>query len=364
MEKNPKIFISYSHDSKDHQDRVLKLSDKLRSEGIDCSLDQYEDSPPEGWPKWMDKQVRESDFVLVVCTQTYYNRAMGVDDDGKGIKWESSLIYQHLYNAGANNIKFIPILFSDGIFENIPEPLQGATYYNVDNCDNYNSLYWRLRGVKTKKPELGKLRELPVKERRTLFVSDLIDNEKWEKAKWRNGVAFLIDPMGKLPPVFTVLFDDLDLGKRIFERLIDNVGKVDKNERLRLSVIEGNAPNQDFGYFVVIGENVEATNKILQQSSLDKEIRYVAISQRIHRMKPDKSSKNLSNFKKEVERLGCYYIAPAKQHYDVQKGYHYEVEMDYNILKKKIEFRNYSDIKLKNDPDSILIQEETLKHKF
>jgi hypothetical protein len=42
-DKNPTAFISYSHDSKEHQDKVLKLANKLRSEGIDCALDQYED---------------------------------------------------------------------------------------------------------------------------------------------------------------------------------------------------------------------------------------------------------------------------------------------------------------------------------
>lgn len=171
MKKNPTVFISYSHDSREHQDRVLKLSNKLRCEGIDCSLDQYEDSPPEGWPKWMDRKVKKSDFVLVVCTKTYYNRVMGDDENGMGIKWESTLIYQQLYNAGASNAKFIPIIFNNGVFEYIPEPLQGATFYNVDKSEDYDKLYWRLRGVKIQKPELGKLRELPVKKNSVCFRS-------------------------------------------------------------------------------------------------------------------------------------------------------------------------------------------------
>jgi hypothetical protein len=48
-ERVPRIFISYSHDSPEHGDRVLALADRLRAEGIDCHLDQYETSPPEGW---------------------------------------------------------------------------------------------------------------------------------------------------------------------------------------------------------------------------------------------------------------------------------------------------------------------------
>lgn len=361
--KNLKVFISYSHDSKEHQDRVLQLSNKLRSEGIDCALDQYEDSPPEGWPKRMDRNVKKSDFVLVVCTKTYYDRAMGEDENGMGIKWESTLIYQQLYNAGANNTKFIPIIFSDGKFEHIPEPLQGATFYNVEKPEEYDKLYWRLRGIKTAKPELGKLRELTVKERKTLFVSGLINQEKWEKAKWMHGVAYLSSTDGSSPPVFTFYFDNLEMGKEIFEDLIAKVGKEDKNERLRLSIIEGEVPKQDYGYFVTVGENIDATNKLIDETSLE-DIKYVAIGQRIHRMKPKRDSVNLSNFKKEYEKHGCYYIAPGKQLYDPQKGYGSQVEMNYKILKRKIEFRDYKDIPISNDPDSILKSDDVINHQF
>ena len=41
-EHNPIVFISYSQDSASLADKVLELSNKLRSEGIDTILDQYE----------------------------------------------------------------------------------------------------------------------------------------------------------------------------------------------------------------------------------------------------------------------------------------------------------------------------------
>ena len=363
-EINTKVFISYSHDSREHQDRVLQLSNQLRSEGIDCSLDQYEDSPPEGWPKWMDRHIKNSDFVLVVCTEIYYSRVMGTDDKGMGIKWESSLIYQHLYNSGANNTKFIPIIFKDGNFQFIPEPLQGATFYNVDKSDEYEKLYWRLRGIKVAKPELGKLKELPVKERKTFFISGLIDQEKWDMAKWRNGVSYLYSASGDHPPIFTFLFENLEIGVEIFKDLINKVGTDDIEDRIRLSIIEGEVPNIKFGYFVTIGENVDATNRFLERNDLHQEVEYLAIGQRIHRMNPDVKSTNLENFKKQYKKHGCYYIAPAKQLYDPTKGYGAQVEMDYKILKRKIEFRNFKDISEKNDPDSILKSDDLLKHEF
>jgi len=36
-----KVFISYSHDSEEHRQRVLEFSDQLRDDGVDCWLDQY-----------------------------------------------------------------------------------------------------------------------------------------------------------------------------------------------------------------------------------------------------------------------------------------------------------------------------------
>src|SRR5205823_12416762 len=80
----PIVFISYSHDSPEHADRVLALSDHLRADGIDCILDQYEDSPPEGFPRWMDRQIRAADFVLMICTPTYSRRVMGEEEPDKG----------------------------------------------------------------------------------------------------------------------------------------------------------------------------------------------------------------------------------------------------------------------------------------
>lgn len=56
----PKVLISYSHDSPEHADCVRELSDRLRADGIDCILDQYEVSPPEGWPLWMDRATQRN----------------------------------------------------------------------------------------------------------------------------------------------------------------------------------------------------------------------------------------------------------------------------------------------------------------
>ena len=157
-------FISYSHDSEDHKSRVLALSNRLRQEGVDCTVDQYESSPPEGWPQWMTGQITQSDFVLVVCTETYTRRVTGQEEPGRGLGaiWEGGLITQEIYNAGGQNTRFLPVLFDPADAQHIPPYLQSATYYLLSASDGYDTLYRRLTAQPAvERPPLGAVRELP-----------------------------------------------------------------------------------------------------------------------------------------------------------------------------------------------------------
>src|SRR5260221_9950133 len=142
----PKVFVSYSHDSPEHGDHVLALADRLRFDGIDCILDQYEESPAEGFPRWMDRQIRAADFVLMICTSTYYRRVMGEEEPGKGhgVQWESTLIYQYIYNAGTANTRFIPVLLEGANASAIPIPWQGVKYYQPTTEAGYEELLAQL----------------------------------------------------------------------------------------------------------------------------------------------------------------------------------------------------------------------------
>jgi phosphohistidine swiveling domain-containing protein len=56
------LFISYSHDSDAHRERVLRLSERLRADGIATILDQYgETSPPHPHPRRPRRQVDRLD---------------------------------------------------------------------------------------------------------------------------------------------------------------------------------------------------------------------------------------------------------------------------------------------------------------
>ena len=167
----PKVFISYSHDSAEHQARVLSLADRLRADGVDAEVDQYNTAPPEGWPLWCERQIEAADFVLMVCTESYHRRVKGDESPGTGlgVVWEAGIIRQLLYDAGAVSDKFIPVLFSDGRVEHVPTLIRGRTRYVVDTADGYESLLRQISGQPdVVRPVVGPGRPLPVRRRQWL----------------------------------------------------------------------------------------------------------------------------------------------------------------------------------------------------
>jgi Phosphorylase superfamily/SEFIR domain len=170
----PKVFISYSHNlhSATYRDQILELADRLVNDGIDCNIDQYEESPPLGWQRWMLNEMENADFVLIACSEEYNRRFRGneVQGKGKGGTWEGGVIIQELYDAQGQNSKFIPIVLNPQDSNFIPSPLRSATNYRLQNNDGYELLYRRLTNQpETRKPQLGKLQTLAPRDRKQTF---------------------------------------------------------------------------------------------------------------------------------------------------------------------------------------------------
>jgi hypothetical protein len=168
----PRVFISYRHDSPEHVNRVLDLSNRLRADGIDCHLDQYEPSPREGWLRWMLNQINAAEFVLVVCTEKYRLRFEGKEQPGFGLgaNREGSIIDQRIYEAGGRNDKFLPVVFSASDRVHIPETLRAWTYYQLGDERAYEQLYRRLTNQpEVAAPTLGPRRAMPPRERKQDF---------------------------------------------------------------------------------------------------------------------------------------------------------------------------------------------------
>ena len=102
----PTVFISYSHDSKVHKQWVLELAQKLRQNGVDIIIDQWDLDPGDDAVKFMEYWVQNSDRVLMICTEPYVNK---VNEGEGGAGYEATIVTQELVrNSGTK--KFIPII--------------------------------------------------------------------------------------------------------------------------------------------------------------------------------------------------------------------------------------------------------------
>ena len=172
IQTSPKVFISYSWDSDEHKDRVLELSNRLRSEGVDCRIDQYEQFPSQTWFRWMETQIEWAEFVLLICTHKYNQRFSGQETvSGKGAAWEGAIISQTLYDSYSKNTKFIPVIYSSEDYNNIPTILRGfSNYFIGPEEEGYLKLYRLLTNQhETPITKLGRLLTLPPRERKQNF---------------------------------------------------------------------------------------------------------------------------------------------------------------------------------------------------
>lgn len=100
-----KVFISYAWESEEHREWVKALADRLLSDGIDAVLDQYDLELGDRLPQFMEQSVRSSDYVLIVCTPAYKQKA---DARIGGVGYEGHIISGELF-SGHNERKFMSL---------------------------------------------------------------------------------------------------------------------------------------------------------------------------------------------------------------------------------------------------------------
>jgi hypothetical protein len=123
----PTAFVSYSWDAPEHQRWVRDLAARLRLDGVETVLDQWHAAPGDQLPAFMEKSVRESQFVLVVCTPKYKLKS-----DGRhgGVGYEGDIMTAEVF-TGTQRRKFIPILHSGNWQEAAPSWLLGSYYIDL-----------------------------------------------------------------------------------------------------------------------------------------------------------------------------------------------------------------------------------------
>ena len=319
MSEHPKVFISYSHQGVDYEKRILEFANRLRSEGIDANVDLYEEAPAEGWPRWMENQINTADFVLVFSSKSYHEKTHSEASKSKGISWEVNIVYQQIYESSSQNTKFVPVHFADEDKEYTLTPLKPFTFYNVSNQDDFDRLYWRLRGVsKVQKPQLGKLRALPEKEQKTMFFTSPIDLDKWNEAQWR-GILYLFS--SGCAPVLGILYHNYEAGKSIFSEWKNNYGEGFVDGFISVDFIAPPFPknssiysdvdrNYGKGYFVHIGPNIDESLKRAVAAGIPSEELLLAMVSRYQWMDELPSSQNRKIFEQFVSNGSGFLMMP------------------------------------------------------
>lgn len=133
----PKVFVSYSHDDREHKDWVLKLSTRLRTENsINVILDQWELQPGDDIATYMESNLRDSDYILMICTENYVKKA---NEGLGGVAYEKMIITSDLLKNIDSN-KVIPIIRQEGEI-NVPTFMQTKKYINFSHKDEYEFSY-------------------------------------------------------------------------------------------------------------------------------------------------------------------------------------------------------------------------------
>src|SRR5512135_324913 len=102
----PKAFISYSWDDEAHKEWARQLATRLRADGVDVTLDRWHSAPGNQIPAFMERAVRENDFVIAVCTPRFKERS---DGRGGGVGYEGDIVTAYAFTGGDKR-KFIPVL--------------------------------------------------------------------------------------------------------------------------------------------------------------------------------------------------------------------------------------------------------------
>lgn len=94
-----RVFISYAHDDRVHEDRVRGFWWFLRENGIDARADMPAAERRQDWAEWISRQVRDAAYVLVIASPEYRRRAEGDagPGEGGGVQWEARLIRDLFY---------------------------------------------------------------------------------------------------------------------------------------------------------------------------------------------------------------------------------------------------------------------------
>ena len=183
MPTNPKVFISYAWESEDLKDWVKNLAIELRNKGVDAKLDKWEVVPGDQMPHFMEKSVRENDYVLLVCTPKYKQKS---DNRIGGVGYEGDIMTAEVLQ-NSNHRKFIPVLQSGDKDLSIPSWLKGKYFIDLSNDfhleKNFEDLITTVLNAREVAPAIGQIPSRFQKQVSATIETPVIPNDDTIKIK-------------------------------------------------------------------------------------------------------------------------------------------------------------------------------------
>lgn len=135
--KRINCFISYSWED-EHKDWIRCLATKLHRNGIHTYIDQWDLKPGNDLTEYMETCIRKSDYVLLVCTPLFAQKA---NAGSGGVGYEKMIVTGEIYGGFASSNKFVPILRKGTTKDSLPSYLKSTVYIDFRNDELFDSSF-------------------------------------------------------------------------------------------------------------------------------------------------------------------------------------------------------------------------------
>ncbi len=158
----PKTFVSYSWDDDSHKKWVAQLATDLRYDGVETILDQWHAVPGDQLPAFMEREIRENDYVLIICTPKYKLKS---DQRKGGVGYEGDIMTAEVHTQ-RNHRKFIPVLARGTWEQSAPSWLKGKYFVDLSSPDkrnkNYSDISTTILGLRTGAPPVRRTPKISI----------------------------------------------------------------------------------------------------------------------------------------------------------------------------------------------------------
>lgn len=138
-EFHPRVFMSYSS-APGHDDWVRRLSTRLRGNGVDVILDQWEVRLGSDLPHFMEQGLTGADRVIAVCSDSYIAKA---NSGKRGVGYEKKIATADLMRDAVTS-HIVPVLRDTTVVPPTPTFLLGARYVDFRDDEQWDASYQEL----------------------------------------------------------------------------------------------------------------------------------------------------------------------------------------------------------------------------